>query len=271
MIDVVTQRFMSQVALSLPMYKRRLVEEKRALDARAASKGLALGGWHISALLKTHEEELRARASESWAALVRIADVNGLASYDGIREDLKRLMDQAIAEFLPDIQESLAAAVARSSSVRGTFTVDVCRREVLQHHHLEIDLYVDGLISMKSSGQPVNSYVINGPVGMVQTGERSTGHVVQHAGSSDIGGALAALEALRKVVRENQELPAQKRAEVLEIADACEQQLSRPEPNKTMLGGMFGILCTTIQTLPAAQPAYQALRAALIPLGLPLP
>ena len=269
MIDVVTQRFTAQVALSLPIYERRLAAEKRALDA--ASKGMALGGWHVSALLKAHEDELRARASESWTALVRIADVNGLTNYEGIRGDLKRLMEQAIAQFVPDIEESLTAAVARSSTARGTWSVDHCRREVLQHHNLEIDLYVDGLISMKSSNRSFNSYVINGPVGMVQTGERSTGHVVQHAGSSDIRSALAALEALRRVMREDQALPAEKRTEVLEIADACEQQLTRPEPNKTMLGGMFGVLCTTIQTLPAAQPAYQALRAALVPLAIHLP
>jgi hypothetical protein len=271
MIEVVRQRFEAHISQSLPIYKRRLATEKRALDANASSRGMALSGGHVSALLKAHEEELRARASESWTSLVRIADVNALVNYDGIGTDLKQLMEEAIEKFIPDIQESLAAAVARSPYIRGTFTVDHCRREVQQHHSLEVDLYVDGLISMTSSNKSFNSYVINGPVGMVQTGERSTGHVVQHATPNEIADALAALEELRRIVREDSELSTQKRAEVLEIADACEQQLGRPDPNKTMLGGMFGVICTTIQTLPAAQPAYQALRAALLPMGIPLP
>jgi hypothetical protein len=81
----------------------------------------------------------------------------------------------------------------------------------------------------------------------------------------------AALAQVREALGLDVSLPERQKRESLEIADECSTQIASQSPNSTKLLNMFNVLGTAIQSIASAQPAYQALKIALLPLGIILP
>jgi hypothetical protein len=59
--------------------------------------------------------------------------------------------------------------------------------------------------------------------------------------------------------------------EVVAVVEETRSELLVDRPNRTKLQAFFSVITSTIQTLASAQPAYQALKTALLPFGVILP
>lgn len=114
-------------------------------------------------------------------------------------------------------------------------------------------------------------YNFYGAVGSVQTGANATANVIQNLGADDRATLSSAIQQVRDALSNAQTVGEQQRKELLEIADECVSQMSASSPNNTKLLTMFNVLGTSIQSIASAQPAYQALKIAVLPLGITLP
>lgn len=115
------------------------------------------------------------------------------------------------------------------------------------------------------------NYNFYGAVGSVQTGANATANVVQNLGADDRASLLSAIQQVRDALSNSPSVGEQQRSELLEIADECASQMTASAPNNTKLLTMFNVLGTAIQSIASAQPAYQALKGAILPLGITLP
>lgn len=155
----------------------------------------------------------------------------------------------------------------------------VSLKEVSEHviakHEIEIDLYVDTYEkhsekSDSNAGQ-APTYHFYGSVGAVQTGPSALANIVQNLSNEDQEAIKQALSLARDAITATSEIEETQKKELVEIVDDAKKELDSEKPNNTKLKSLFTTVAETIQTLASAQPAYQALKAALIPFGIILP
>jgi hypothetical protein len=172
-----------------------------------------------------------------------------------------------------ELSASLEERVKRSQLNMSVSLTDALRAS-LAKHEVEIDLYVDSLTNSQAGEgkHPMTqNYNFYGAVGSVQTGANSVANTVQNLGGDDRAALTAALQQVREAVVVAPAVGEQQRRELIEIADDCATQMASESPNNTRLLTMFNVLGTAIQSIASAQPAYQALKVALVPLGISLP
>lgn len=108
---------------------------------------------------------------------------------------------------------------------------------------------------------------INGNVASLQTGDNAVANVVQNFGSYERESLVTALQRIKEAIEVASSLTESKRQELLSIEQECSSQIYRESPNFDK----FMVLGTAIQSIASAQPAYLALKAAVLPLGINLP
>lgn len=127
-------------------------------------------------------------------------------------------------------------------------------------------------ISQAQGASPMTLTINNyGYVGSLQTGADAVANVVQNLGADERTSLATALRQVKEAVGIAPSLTEPRRQELLEIAQECSSQIDSASPNDTKLFEMFTVLGTAIQSIASAQPAYLALKVAVLPLGLPLP
>lgn len=137
----------------------------------------------------------------------------------------------------------------------------------------EIRVHVRSLRQQPAAPAPTSTIInnIHGThIGSVQTGPNSSAHVTMNVGSSDREALLAALELIASALHNAQELADARRTELIDVIAQARTVAHQPAPNPSLLRGMFLVLCETLQTIAAARPATDALRAAALPFGINL-
>jgi hypothetical protein len=83
--------------------------------------------------------------------------------------------------------------------------------------------------------------------------------------------ASAALSDIKTALSEITETTMVDPNEIAEMTDAASAELDKRRPNAALLRSVLSGIATGIQTVAAAQPAYQALRTAAASVGITLP
>jgi hypothetical protein len=131
-------------------------------------------------------------------------------------------------------------------------------------------LGLDNTLQQGTSPMTQN-YHFHGSVGSVQTGANSVANVVQNLGAEDRASLLAALQQVKEALSVAPSIAETERQKLLEKAEECSSQMAAESPNNTELLTTLNVLGTAIQSIASAQPAYQVLKIALLPLGITLP
>lgn len=116
-----------------------------------------------------------------------------------------------------------------------------------------------------------STYNFYGNVGAFQTGPGASANIIQNLGSEDKDALLNALNLVRDTLTLVRDLAAEQKDELLQMVDDSVKEVKSTNPNNTKLRTILTAIATTIQTVGSAQPAYQALKTALLPLGITLP
>jgi hypothetical protein len=210
----------------------------------------------------------------AWQCLVRAYQILGAPTSADLRTDLKNELNIYITQASNELKGSLAKgllSVSRSGdfSAKGSSVIQEAIHHSEQKHDIEIKLYVDSLDRRSTLVTGTSTqYNFYGNVGAVQTGDSSTANIVQNLGDGDKSALLEALALTRDAITAAAELPDIKRRELVEITKECEGAIKCGEPNNTKLLTLFNVLALTVQSLASAQPAYDALKTALLPLGV---
>lgn len=242
----------------------------RQISARAAQRGMVQSGVHLSQVHQTHERELEIRTIIAWESLVRVQRTLGALPDDDLRVDLKRLLTAEIKSFTATLSQSLQQQLQRLPR-KQDFSLEIAQQRLTQKHHVEIDLYVDSLMSSPERDPAQHQYNFYGSIGAVQTGANAQADVVQNLGADDRAALTESLALVRDAIQQTSDLAETQRNELLEIAADCEAQVVADAPNNTKLLTMLTVLGTTVQSIASVRPAYQALKSALLPLGITLP
>lgn len=264
-------RFEQLVDVQVTERRRLFPQELSQFDAQATAKGTLRSGAHVHQIHRAHQHELDVRVILTWESLVRVHRTFGQPISDTLREDLKseihRHIDQAMAELTDSLNErTQKTGISMPVSLTDAYSA------TLKKHDVEIDLYVDSLSETAGGASTMTqNYNFYGAVGSVQTGAHATANVVQSLGADDRASLTSAIQQVRDALTQASPLGEQQRKELLEVADECSTQISSDSPNNTKLLTMFNLLGTAIQSIASAQPAYQALKLAVLPLGITLP
>lgn len=215
--------------------------------------------------------ELEARAILVWQAIVRVHKIVGLGTNPDIatyfKDIFNRYNQETLNELLP-IFENETKMIKMSYNSRLPEVANMSKDK----HDIEIDLYLATLKDTKevSATQPA-TYNFYGNVGAVQSGAGSTANVVQNLAETDKQEIVNALHEVKLAIQNLTDKEEREINELVEVVDESIEELQKTNPNNTKLYACFNILSGSIQAIANAGPAYQALKNALLPLGIVLP
>ena len=273
MLDQTLQaRFERLVEVKMTERRKQFPLELRQIDSQASAHGMLHSSTRILKTLQASERELEVRAILAWESLVRVHRTYGQPMSDTLRDDLKAEIHRHIDQNMAELTVSLNGCIRKSGLITMPVSLIDAHSTVKAKHDIEVDLYVDSLsVATGGIGTMTQNYNFYGAIGSVQTGANATANVIQNLGEDDRASLSSAIQQVREALSNASSVGEQQRRELLEIADECASQMSENSPNNTKLLTMFNVLGTAIQSIASAQPAYQALKVAVLSLGITLP
>lgn len=211
-------------------------------------------------------QELDIRASLAWKIAVRILRDTQLGSDGDLRNDLKGLMRSEITRVQSALEVELNQHLQRFKLP--TASLADRAQEAQDRHDIEIDLFMDARDKNDDKAQAASAYHFYGTVGAVQLGANAVAHVTQHLTASDKERLLSALQSVEDVLKHATQIENSQRAELLQIASETRENLNAESPNNTKLRMTLDVLATAVQGIASGGAAYEALRGAMITLGM---
>lgn len=271
--DKFLERVNRLIEVQLTERRKQIPLEISRIRNEANAVGMLSSGRTILQIKESCEREIEIRAVLTWRSLVRVINTLGYDSKDNLGNDLKEYLNNTINTNFEELNQLLNQNLGRMKPEQ--VPMDEARNHAVSKHEIEIDLYVDTLIEQTEDNnpavEPTHSYTFYGNVGTVQTGAGAQANVVQNIGADDQEALKQALSLASEAIQAATDIADTQKNELVEIANQARNELDKEKPNSTMLQSMFITIGTTIQTLASAKPAYQALKGALIPLGITLP
>jgi hypothetical protein len=265
-------RFDRLIAVRLTERQKQFHQESRKLAADLSAKGTLRSSVHVFFSQQLHERELEARAILSWETLVRVHRIFGSHPSPSLCQDFKTLLGARLESDYQELNESQGKVQTSAGMLQTHPSLLEAKNHTWAKHDVEIDLYIDTLQGTDGPAEMTNSPTYNfyGNVGAVQTGAHAIANTVQNLGGEDRKALAEALTKVHEALAASS-IHEQQKSELIELATEAQAQLASSSPNNTKLMSIFNVLATSVQAVSSAQPAYQALKAALLPLGVTLP
>jgi len=271
----ITELARTMIQAELEGRRRELARDVERIQNEAAARGVGRSGAIVGQVYERCVHEIETRARVTWQILAKVLSTAGVTLTDDLAGELKAEVESYVPSDVQELTQLLSSVADRIGFGQFSPLTDT-RAHALRKIGAEIDLFVLALKRRDeaSEGQaiPVPS-VLNfySPVGVVQTGPGATAHVIQNLGGQDKEALVQALEHVRQDLIRVTEVAGFSRQEVVELVDDARTELEKSRPNGLRLTNILTGIATTIQTAGSLQPAYQALKAALLPLGIFLP
>ena len=245
-------------------------------QSQMVARGLGRSGAIVQRVYELCSRDVEIRTLLIWQTLVRVLSQVGVRYSDDLAADLKQEIRKYLSSILEHPNDCLQKIVQQIGIGMATPLLSDAREQAFMKVDAEIDLFVLSLLRQtearegktESSGQIFNFY---SPIGAIQTGPSATANVVMNLSHLDREALREALERVKEGLSIVEDLPGHPKEEVLDLVEEAKTEVGKPRPNGMRLGSVLMAVGTAIQTVGSLQPAYQALKAALLPLGIPLP
>jgi hypothetical protein len=240
-----------------------------------AGRGVLQSGMTFSRIHSLCKTEIRNRARIVWQILFRALNTVKVHYSEELATALKKEVEKYFPKNLPKFNPILKEA-AQLSNYKGKLPdLSNDRARALAEVYGEIDLYVLALHSAdeeeEKSGAQQNIYKFYSPVGAVQTGQNAIANVVQTIDSQDREILLQALDTIKQSLAVSEELASYPKEEIIDLVEEAKTEIKKDKPNGLRLRSIITTVATAIQTVSILQKAYQALKVAVLPLGIQLP
>lgn len=253
---------------------RKTQNKQGEIVQESASRGMMPSSRLILRLAELHTEDLRNAAPSAWDILMETHRAMGADTTPETRAAMKSWMAKRISELKGSASAQIEGDLNRyggglqNKQMLGQFdNTEAVANSLNSRYSAIIDNYLDHLVNSPMARLPVT---INAQtIGAVLTGDGAKSHVTQSIGTVKEMRELVGL--MREVLKHDAVLDPQRKAELIEIADDTRVELDKPAPNETKLMTLFSLLTQSVQTLPAAKPAYDAAKALLASVGIDLP
>ena len=269
------ERFDRLIEVQLNERRKQIPGEISRINASAASRGMYNSSVPLVNIFELLSRETEIRVILAWESLVRVHRLFGSIMGDSLRADFKEEIKSQALIAHSELSTVLNQILEKSPIKSVNLNLDETLKASLNKHDIEIDLYFDSLekkvIATGVSASVPHQYNFYGNVGAVQTGANSSANVVQNLGQDDKHVLVEALTQVNEALETIRDMAENKRDELMEMVKECIEISNSQNPNNTKLLTMLNVIGITVQSYASAQPAYQALKAALIPLGITLP
>lgn len=244
-----------------------IAEIRERRGAQGLARSSAVGRDVVNACLR----EIENRAAVLWSRTKEFSATLRLRETPEVGEDLKQIIRASI--HLGDVRQ-------HATQVRKWFPSAVEEVERGINRALRgIDAEVDGLIlairsrseAERAPGNPASTVFNIQNAGAVLTGPDATASVIQNFGQGERTALLDALEQVREALCCVDARADVQIREVIELTEECLTEVRKASPNRLRLRHAATGIAVAIQTLGAAQPAYQLLRSALLAMGISVP
>lgn len=250
-----------------------LLERLEQTKVTLAKTGNSHSGAAIRSIQKVCAVELAARARIVWGQLETTHRKLGSPQSETLADDMKREVETHIDEQDQQLKQLATDQLAYMKNLPPVDLISGTKASIKGILAAEIDLYVAGLPHENGQRQAgaVTTINITGSVGSIQTGAGSVANVTQSISAADKEALGLALSEAKALLQEIDDATAPEKQDVLQVVSDAETELTKETPNKTKLRGLLMGAAVTIQTIPAMQPAYQAIKAAMLQIGFHLP
>jgi len=253
--------------------RRQLFEGINRIKGEFAQHNALHSSTMARQIYKLCVQELEMRATQIWENIARVHQTYEAPNPESLSNELKDLFKKYISTEAKELTDVMIQNLMdRSFAMFCYLNTDL--QAVLEKHNAEIDLYVDSLkYSPKQSENSNESSVFHfyGNIGTVQTGMNAHANIIQNLSLDDKSKLESALTFLNESLVKIEEFSAVQKEEITEIVNDALNEIEKQKPNNMKLSTMLTSVGMTIQTVASAQPAYQALKVALLPLGITLP
>lgn len=248
--------------------REQLEHDIQSIRAQMSSRGMLHSGSTITKTRQRCVQEIEARMQIAWKVFWRVLTTTGTAETPRLGDDIKAAVSRVVEPAIGDIEAHLIKAqeivgMRTETSLVGAYAHAASKVDA------EIDLFVLSLRSNAGAGggagQTLNFY---SPVGAVQTGAGSFAVVLSPSERETI---RSALDQLLLAVANLDTVGGHSQEEYVEVVQEAKEEVQKGNPNKLRLSTLATSIATGIQTTASLQPAYSALKAALLPLGIVLP
>jgi hypothetical protein len=231
------------------------------------------GDLHLC-IIELYVHEVAARAHAIWRNLHRAHNSFGSQIADTLRADLVEAFradfESTMAHLWPRFEADMKDAPQSAKDPSWVDQLTVARHREAERCEAEIEHYVASLEAARARGAPAASYVFQGSIGAVLTGQGAVANVVQSINPDQREALLEALQLVRQAIGAAPEFEERSRRELTEFADEAAGELRKESPNTLRLSLTLQTLAAAVQGIASAPGAYQALRAAAAAIGIPV-
>jgi hypothetical protein len=264
------------IQVQLEELLQQLSRDLELIRNEMTMRGMGRSGAIVAKIHERCAREVEIRARIVWLALQKAFLATGVQPSESLAEDLKREVEKHLSPGLPVLNQVVTKEAELMRIPHPPSPLSDALSRALRKVGVEIDLFVQSLVSrgaaVREQGVPSSTtLVFQAPVGAVQTGPGATASVVQVLAAEDREALLQALRFVGESLVTVEKLPGSSKDEVLELVKEVGVEVQKPKPNGIRLRSILSAIATAIQTTASLQPAYQALKAALLPLGILLP
>lgn len=218
--------------------------------------------------------ELRARTYLAWELLQRSLSDTGVTLDSNLADELftwvQRVLEVQFQEMVRYIDRTLTPLGLNAGAGPLQDEATALKKEV----RTRIDYLVLTLERRVSDSAPsasTNVMHFYGTVGAVQTGSLSSASVAQQMTQADLTAIASALARVADEIGAASDLAADDRAALAEVISEVRDELRKEKPNPLRVRHLAMGIAGGIQTVASLQPAYQAVKMAVLPLGVVLP
>jgi hypothetical protein len=277
MLDERITRFVQDaVRIRAREFNQDLATRLLQVDSDAAKAGQMGGSGRAKGYAVVFRQDLRNRAHYIFIEIQRALGLYPQLMDETLRNYLVGLHFTEVRKQCNALHNLLEQGLGKSAAFGDSSLGSLLSRlndecaHLQEKYTLEMGAFFQASLRSKPVPESNGSVVINGPVGVVQTGAYASATLIVNVGVEDRGAMIMALEMVASTFRDSQQLADEHRRQMLEVVDQAKVATQQQLPNPTLLRGMFTVVCETLQTLAASQPAMAALRAAALPFGIAL-
>jgi hypothetical protein len=248
------------------------------IDSELVRAGQMGGTGRIRGYSAACQQDLRSRAQYVFIEIQRALGLFPQALDGTLKGNLVGLHITEVRGQCTALQRMLQERLGKSDSFGGSShhgallsqLNDECDH-LRQKYTLEISAFLHAAAQREiKSAKSDGGVVIQGSVGVVQTGAYASATVTMSVGPEDREGMLKALDLVAAAFRESRQFADEHQRQMLEVVEQARVATQQRQPNPSLLRGMFTVICETLQILASSEGAMAALRAAALPFGIVL-
>lgn len=251
-------------------FTKKMQQTRQEIVRDHAARGMLRSGSLIASLVLIEKDNLQKAVGEAWEVLKETHRAMGEDTAPETRLAMKSWMNETIGKLKVSASAEITQATTQYAVLNKQMLqlddTETVANSLISRYEIIIDNHVDQLMNNRTTGASVT---INAQtIGAVLTGDRAKVHITQNVEAVKDMRELVA--QMREALNRDAGLDQHKKADLVEIADETSVELDKPSPNETKLMTLFTLLTQSVQTLPAAKPAYEAAKALLATFGISL-